>query len=74
MRVVSQFLVAVVVVGVMVTLTGMAGRSNPPATEVRGAVELIDDAPRLGVAGDTAPSVAVIDAVCITNTPTQEPC
>ena len=70
-RVVAQL--AVLVVGLMLALTGMAGHSNRPSTEVRGEVELINDTPRLGVA-TTAPAVAIIDAVCITNTPTHEPC
>lgn len=72
-RVVAQFLVAVLVVGLMVALTGMGGHSNRPSTEVRGEVELTNDTSRLGVA-PTAPAVAIIDAVCITNTPTHEPC
>ena len=70
-RVVAQL--AVLAVGLMLALTGMAGHSNRPSTEVRGEVELINDTPRLGVA-TTAPEVAMIDAVCITNTPTHEPC
>lgn len=77
-RVVARFLVAVFVVAVLVVasavaLTGLAGHSNRPPTEVRGEVELINDTPRLDV-GPTAPAVAIIDAVCITNTPTHEPC
>ena len=72
-RMVVQFLVAVLVVGLAVALTGMAGHSNRPSTEVRGEVELINYTPPLGVA-PTAPAVAIIDAVCITNTPTHDPC
>ena len=72
-RVVGQFLVAVLVGGLMVALTGMADHSDRSSTEVRGEVELINDTPRLEVA-PTAPEVAIIDAVCITNTPTHEPC
>lgn len=72
-RVVAQFLLAMLVVGLAVALTGMAGHSNRPSTEARGEVELINDTPRLEVA-PTAPEVVIIDAVCITNTPTHEPC
>ena len=72
-RVVAQFLLAMLVVGSAVALTGMAGHSNGPSTYVGGEVELINDTPRLEVA-PIAPSVATIDAVCITNTPAHEPC
>ena len=69
-RVVAQFLV--LVIGLMVVLTGMDGHSNRPSTEVRGEVELIDDPPL--VVASSAPAVAIIDAMCITNIPTHEPC
>jgi hypothetical protein len=72
-RVVAQFFVAVLVVVSMVALTAMASSSNRPPTEVRGDVELINDIPRVSVA-TTAPEVEIIDAVCITNTPTYAPC
>jgi hypothetical protein len=72
-RAVVDFLLAMLVVGLAVALAGTAGQWNRPSTEVRGEVELINDTPRLEVT-PTAPEVAIIDAVCITNTPTHEPC
>ena len=68
-----QPFVSAVVLVLILALTNMGGHPHRPITAVRGEVEFVDSVAELeGVA--TAPSVAIIDAVCITNTPTLEPC
>ena len=66
-RAVSRTLKALVLAGMIVALTGLgASRSNGPPTAILGEVEV-------AVAG-TTPSVQLLDAVCITNTPALDPC
>ena len=57
---------ALVLAVLMVALTSFGVQSNRPPTAVLGNVEVVDTG--------TVPQVQLIDAVCITNTPTQEPC
>ena len=72
-RVALQSFVSAVVLGLILALTGVGGHSSRPITAVRGEVEVGDSVSRLEVVV-TEPPVAIIDAVCITNTPTREPC
>jgi hypothetical protein len=64
----------------ILTLGGHSMRSPTPVpspalppTAVLGEVQLIRENPR-GEPESPVPSVEIIDAICITNTPTQEPC
>ena len=68
-----QWFVSAVVMVLILAVTGMGGHPHRPMTAVRGEVEVVDNASQHGVVA-AAPSVAIIDAVCITNTPTLEPC
>ena len=64
-RAVGRSLKALVLAGLIVAVTGLgASRSNGPDTAVLGEVEV----------ATTVPSVQLLDAVCITNTPALDPC
>ena len=72
-RVALRWFASAVAMVLILALTGMGGHPHRPITAVRGEVEVVDRVPQLEIV-PTAPSVAIIDAVCITNTPTLEPC
>ena len=64
---------ALVLAVLMVALTSFGVQSNRPPTAVLGNIEVVDADAQAEGAG-TVPQVQLIDAVCITNTPTQAPC
>ena len=63
-RVGLQLLLGAVVMVLILALSAMGGGPHRPITAVRVEVEVVA----------MASSVAIIDPVCITNTPTLEPC
>ena len=64
-RAVARSVKALALAGVIVAVTGLgASRSSDPSTAVLGEVEV----------ASTVPSVQLLDAVCITNTPALAPC
>ena len=68
-----QSFVSAVVMVLILALTSMWGHPHRPNTAVRGEVEVVGSVAEVEPIA-TAPSVAIIDAVCITNTPSLEPC
>ena len=59
-RAVVRTLKAVALIALMVMLTGLGSQADRPPTAVLGAVEV--------------PAVQILDAVCITNPESPEPC